>query len=211
MPIFQSLLRSLFHLLYHPFAWTYDLVAAVVSLGRWKDWVYATLPYLEGRVLEIGYGPGHLQVAWQGGGGTIFGLDESPQMAQQARRRLLRAGSTCNLSRGLAQHLPFPAGAFESVVATFPSEYIFDPQTLREIRRVLRPGGKLLILLNAWITGKSLPERLAAGAFALTGQAGAIEAAISGMEGRLRASGFRVGHELVERRGSRVLVMLCQV
>ncbi len=61
MRLLQSLLRFFFSLLYHQFAWTYDLVSATVSLGHWQEWVRASLPYLHGRTLEIGYGPGHLQ------------------------------------------------------------------------------------------------------------------------------------------------------
>jgi len=58
------------------------------------------------------------------------------------------------------------------VAATFPSEYIFEPQTLAEIRRVLRPGGKLVIIPSAWITGQGWLEQLAAELFRVTGQAG---------------------------------------
>ena len=39
MKLIAHLLRIFFHLLYHPFAWTYDFIAWAVSLGRWKDWV----------------------------------------------------------------------------------------------------------------------------------------------------------------------------
>ncbi len=60
----KTLLRFFFRLLYHQFAFTYDLVAATVSLGRWKDWVLSVVPFIEGtRILEIGHGPGHLQRA----------------------------------------------------------------------------------------------------------------------------------------------------
>ena len=61
MRLIFSLLRPVYYLLYHHFAWTYDLVADIVSLGQWKDWVRTALPYLDGCVLELGYGPGHLQ------------------------------------------------------------------------------------------------------------------------------------------------------
>ena len=61
MSLIQILLQPIFHLLYHQFAWTYDFVAAFVSLGRWQDWVDAVVPFMSGRVLEIGFGPGHLQ------------------------------------------------------------------------------------------------------------------------------------------------------
>jgi ubiquinone/menaquinone biosynthesis C-methylase UbiE len=208
MRLLLTLYRILFHLLYHEFAWTYDLVAAVVSLGRWKGWVLSALPYLDGRILEIGYGPGHLQLALHQNGLSAVGLDESRQMSRQASRRLRRQGYPVKLTRGYAQSLPFTDLAFDTVVATFPSEYIFDAPTLREIRRVLVQGGKVVLLPTAWITGSSFLEQLAAGLFRVTGQAGAIKATFPGMKRRLRTGGFAVRHELVEYRGSRVLMIL---
>ena len=210
MRLLMSFLRFAFHLLYHQFAWTYDLVAAVVSLGHWKAWVLSALPWLEGRVLEIGYGAGHLQLALHARGLAAFGLDESRQMARQARRRLRRKGFPATLTRGYAQHLPFPSDAFETVVATFPAEYIFDAHTLAEARRVLVPGGRLVFLPTAWITGNGFLERLAAWLFKVTGEAGAIESVIPGIHRSLLVSGFEVRHELVECPGSRVLVILAR-
>src|SRR5450830_1634642 len=131
MRLIQILLRPIYYLLYHQFAWTYDLVASMVSLGRWQDWIHSALPYLNGRVLEIGFGPGHLQFSLNEKDLPSFGLDESRQMARQASRRLRKQGVTSHLSRGYAQYIPFASGVFDSVVATFPAEYIFDSRTLK--------------------------------------------------------------------------------
>jgi ubiquinone/menaquinone biosynthesis C-methylase UbiE len=204
----MPLLRFFFHLLYHQLAWTYDLVAATVSLGRWKSWVLSVLPWLDGRVLEIGYGPGHLQMALNERGLASFGLDESRQMALQALRRLGRNGFNANLVRALARQIPFPENSFETVVATFPSEYIFDAETLAQIRRVLVPGGRLVVVPVAWITGKGWLERLAAWLFRVTGQTGVIGKLLPGIRTRLRIAGFEVHHELVELSGSKVLVVI---
>jgi SAM-dependent methyltransferase len=209
MRLILFLFRTIFYLLYHQFAWMYDFVAAAVSLGRWNDWVYSALPYLGGRILEIGYGPGLLQLSLHEKGFPVFGLDESRQMARQASRRLHKKGFPSNLSRGYAQHLPFPKNVFDTVVATFPSEYIFDPQTLREIRRMLVTGGKLVVVPMAWITGRRPLERLAAWLFRVTGEAPGRPGTIStAMRNRLARAGFEVRSELISMRGSQVLVVI---
>jgi len=209
MRLILSLLRTAYRLLYHPFAWTYDLVAAVVSLGRWQDWVRSALPYLHGRVLEIGFGPGHLQVDLQAMGVSAFGVDESRQMAHHARHRLKKNGMLPALSRGYAQRLPFCGQAFDCVAATFPSDFIFEAETLIEIYRVLLPGGRLVIVPMAWISGSRPLERFMAWLLRLVGETpgkpGQLPAAV---RERLKQAGFSVESKLVEMKGSRVLVVV---
>ena len=209
MRLILFLFRTIFYLLYHQFAWIYDAVAAVVSLGRWNDWVHSVIPYLDGRILEIGFGPGHLQLSLQEQALSVFGLDESRQMARQAIHRLHNKGFPSNLSRGYAQHLPFPENVFDAVVATFPAEYIFDPQTLTEIRRVLVMDGKLIVVPMAWITGKRPIERLAAWLFRVTGEAPGKPGTISTeMRSQFARAGFKVRGESINMRGSQVLVVI---
>ncbi|MFO3795989.1 MAG: class I SAM-dependent methyltransferase [Anaerolineales bacterium] len=137
-------LRIFFYLLYHPLAALYDLVAALVSFGKWRQWVLSVIPYVEGeRLLELGHGPGHLQKALHERGYYAFGLDLSRQMGQLAKRKL---GNSHRLVRGKAQALPFPNEAFSCIVATFPSEYILERSTLEEARRVLKAEGKILVI-----------------------------------------------------------------
>lgn len=148
MKLIQRFMRFFFRLLYHPFAFTYDVVAWAVSFGRWKDWVFSIVPFLEGtRILELGHGPGHLQRLLLDRGLFAVAIDESQQMGRIAKRRL---GESSNLTRGLAQSLPYPNETFDCVVATFPSEYIFDPRTLSEVGRVLRSRGRLVVLPAAF-------------------------------------------------------------
>lgn len=168
---FSSLLKVFFYLLYHPFAWAYDLVAALVSLGKWKDWVLVAGRYVYlFPVLELGHGPGHLQIELAKSGELVYGLDASWQMSLQARRKLTQAGFPVRLVNSKSQALPFFDDTFATIVATFPTEYIVDPKTLKEIWRILMPGGLLVVLPLAWITGTSLFERWAAWLFQLTKQ-----------------------------------------
>ena len=75
---------------------------------------------------------------------------------------------------------------------------------------MLRPGGKLIILPSAWITGQGWLERLAAELFRVTGQAAALELVLPGMKQRIAGAGFEVRHELVQARGSKVLLIVGQ-
>jgi len=212
---FAKFLKLFFHLLYHTFAWSYNLVAALVSLGMWNQWIAAVIPYLDQEpILEIGFGTGTLQ-AWMHQQKRFgIGLDESWQMIRQTRARLGRDGHQYRLARGLAQSLPFAEQTFRRVVATFPSEYIADPATLGEIWRVLQPGGQMIVLPVAWITGQSLPHRLATGLFRITNEAPPKESLHSSwlvpFEHQLERSGFLVERIFIRQRHSEILVIQAQ-
>jgi ubiquinone/menaquinone biosynthesis C-methylase UbiE len=168
----SNFLRLFFYLLYGPFAWIYDWVATFVSLGLWKQWVLEVVSDLHApRVLELGHGPGHLQKALAERDIWSCGLDLSPQMGRLVRNRLKDLGFRPNLINGFGQRLPFANGSFPQVVATFPTEYIMDACTLAEVHRVLTPGGELIVMPVAWITGTRSLERAAALLFRVTGQA----------------------------------------
>lgn len=161
-----------FHALYHEAAWSYDAVAWGVSFGQWRAWGAAALPYLTGpRVLELGHGPGHLLAELAGRGGDIVGLDLSPQMGRLARRRTPAA----RLVRARAQAAPFAAGSFDAVLATFPTAYITAPETIAAVYRLLRPGGRLVIVPEARLGGRRPLRTLVEWLYAITGQGGAAD------------------------------------
>ena len=106
-------------------------------------------------VLDIGAGPGLLacEIAEAvGPGGLVHGIDPSESMLTIAERRERAANAApVTFSAGDALALQFPDGTFDAAVATQVYEYVSDmPAALAEAHRVLRPGGRLLILDTDW-------------------------------------------------------------
>jgi ubiquinone/menaquinone biosynthesis C-methylase UbiE len=205
---------TIFHLLYHSLAPAYDAVSLVVSLGHWREWGAAALPFLPGsRVLELGHGPGHLLVALAREGWQAVGVDLSPQMGRLARRRLARRGLTARLTRGQGQSLPFAAASFDGIVAVFPAPYILDAETVASMRRVLRPGGRLVIVPEAELIGRGPLVRAVEWLYAFIGQRGdpsRDEAGRQAAWGRLGEAGFVVTVHRVQQRGSVVTVVTAE-
>jgi ubiquinone/menaquinone biosynthesis C-methylase UbiE len=142
-----------------------------------------------------------LQVALRASNVAAFGLDTSAQMGRLARKR-----GAQRLVRAAAPVLPFRSGTFDQIVATFPTEYILQPETLRAIKRLLASTGMLVILPVAWLRGTSLPERAMAALFRITGQAGDWDGSFSE---QVRAAGFRVEERRIDIQHSEVMLLLC--
>ncbi len=96
-----------------------------------------------------------MQAALQDSAEYAIGLDASPQMLALARRRAASAA----LLRAQAQSVPFRARSFDTVLVTFPAEYILDPVTPGEISRVLAPGGRVVFVDAAHFTRSGAYEQ----------------------------------------------------
>lgn len=159
----------------------------------WQDYVRQALPWLPrgGAILEIGPGPGWLLRQLAGQYPLAVGVDLSRGMLRESRRRLHSARLPATLVQGDTMHLPFASGSFDGIATTFAFSAIPDGLgAMREMERVLRPGG-ILSLVDAGIPSDGNPIGVGlARAWELFGDYMRDEAAL------MRAAGL----EIVERR-----------
>jgi ubiquinone/menaquinone biosynthesis C-methylase UbiE len=173
----RALLRFFFRLLYHEFAFTYDLVSWTVSVGQWREWQRQVIPHIVGdKVLEVAHGTGDLQIDLAAAGYRPVAFDLSPFMGRIAQRKLARRKLSPPFVRGAVQALPFVSNHFTTLVSTFPSEFIIDPKAVREFYRILAPDGRMVFIPAATILPGHLADRLARWLFEVTGQSAAPQA-----------------------------------
>lgn len=123
----------------------YDAQIARVErrfLGWTRPWL---LDRAQGRTLEVAVGTG-LNLAHYPPGVELAAVDHSPAMLERARARAEQLGAVVDLRRADAGALPFADGSFDTVVCTFGMCCVPDERSaLREMGRVLAPGGSLLL------------------------------------------------------------------
>jgi ubiquinone/menaquinone biosynthesis C-methylase UbiE len=130
----------------------YRFASTVPFAGQWRIWQRLVIPRIYGKdVLELGCGLGDLQADMLEAGYACYAIEHSFEMVSAARATLKKRkiGTATQIIQGSAQHLPFNAETFDTVVSTFPSEYIYDPATIAEVERVLRPGGRVIVIEGA--------------------------------------------------------------
>ncbi len=171
LTLWKRLLRCGFHLLYNQFAWLYDSISWSVSLGEWRKWQYAALDFVQGdRVLEIAHGTGHLLQPLLERGYQVTAIDLSPTMSQIAFGRIKPLTKNPPLVRASAFELPFISDQFDTIITTFPTDFIIQPATLEGINRLLAEQGRLVIVPSGSLQRNGIVERVIRGLFWLTGQ-----------------------------------------
>lgn len=133
----------------------YDLLSALLSFGQDPRWrralVDAVAPAAGERVLDVATGTGMVAAELlRRGDCVVVGLDQSPEMLAGARARFAGRADLrerVQLIEGEAEHLPFPDASFDALTFTYLLRYVDDPiATLRELARVVRPGGRIASL-----------------------------------------------------------------
>jgi ubiquinone/menaquinone biosynthesis C-methylase UbiE len=132
----------------------YDLLVWLLTLGRERNFRERLLEPARLKagesVLDVGCGTGTLAIAAKrrvGSSGSVYGIDASPAMIARATRKAKKAGADVTFENGLAESLPFPDGRFDVVLSTVMLHHLprkTREQGVREMGRVLKPGGRLL-------------------------------------------------------------------
>jgi demethylmenaquinone methyltransferase/2-methoxy-6-polyprenyl-1,4-benzoquinol methylase len=132
--------------LFAPLGPTYDRYASLLSFGqdpRWRRFL-VSLVVPGASVLDVATGTGAVAERLLRRGCDVTGIDQSTEMLAVARARL---GGRARLLEGRAEQLPFADESFDALTFTYLLRYVDDPvATLRELARVVRPGGTVAML-----------------------------------------------------------------
>jgi ubiquinone/menaquinone biosynthesis C-methylase UbiE len=134
----------------------YDFLAFLFTRGR-EHHLRERMIQLAGldrgdTVLDVGCGTGTLAIAakWRvGSAGAVFGIDASPAMVAKAIRKSARAGVDVAFTKAFVEALPFPDARFDTVLSTMMLHHLprqVRRQGIAEIRRVVKPHGRLLVV-----------------------------------------------------------------
>ena len=132
---------------YNRIAPVYDLMETIIERFAFRRWRGRLWSQIDGnRILEVGVGTGK-NVPYYPRGVQVTGVDLSDKMLEQAQRRVQELDTEVDLCLMDAQRLAFPRAAFDAAVSTFVFCSVPDPILgLRELGRVVKPGGQILLL-----------------------------------------------------------------
>lgn len=149
--------RTLTRKRYNRIAFFYDLMEAPLEHLRFASWRRMIRNNIKGsKALEVGVGTGK-NLDYYPDGIKISAVDLSPKMLKRAQKRSGLIGLNVRLLEMDAQYLAFPDNCFDTVFATFVFCSVPDPvQGLRELHRVCKPEGRLVVLEHVRPSNKLL-------------------------------------------------------
>lgn len=122
---------------------TYDRLNRLMTLGLDRRWRKRALRGIQGNVLDVACGTGDMAVSLVERGCTVTGVDISEEMLAIARQK----APIVTFMIADAEHLPFPDASFDAVTCAFGvRNFVHLEQGLHEMLRVLKPGGRMVIL-----------------------------------------------------------------
>jgi len=130
---------------YTSFARLYE--GTVKFFPFWRRWLDATLPHIQGpRVLEVSFGTGYLLMQYADQFET-YGIDYNERFVTMLQEKLTKAGLSANIQQGNVEELPYEDGYFDSIINTMAfTAYPDGEKAMSEIHRVLKPGGKIVMV-----------------------------------------------------------------
>ena len=140
--------------LFAPLGPTYDRYARLLSFGqdpRWRSFLVSRIPAHAQRVLDVASGTAAvaIELVRADASRAVVGVDQSPEMLAAGSERVAHEGLSeqIELREGRAEELPFADREFDALTFTYLLRYVDDvPATLRELARVVRPGGTVAML-----------------------------------------------------------------
>jgi ubiquinone/menaquinone biosynthesis C-methylase UbiE len=149
----RVILSTLFDSMYRLGSWIYDPLTRLFFGAAWHNWRRTVLPWVgSGPSLEIACGTGQLLPELARRSSTVVGTDRSESMLRPALSRAQKHGQAIHLVHADATRLPFADCSFETVLSTFPASFIASNDALNDIARVLKPGGRFLVVVSARFT-----------------------------------------------------------
>jgi demethylmenaquinone methyltransferase / 2-methoxy-6-polyprenyl-1,4-benzoquinol methylase len=151
--------------LFAPLATTYDRYARLLSFGqdpRWRSFLVSRIEAGPGdTVIDVASGTAAVAIELaRRHGCKVVGIDQSREMLAEGRRRVVAAGlaERIELREARAEEPPFEDDAFDGLTFTYLLRYVDDPAaTMRELARVVRPGGRVAMLEFA-VPSRALPR-----------------------------------------------------
>jgi len=143
--------------------WFYDFVMWFLTLGNegaLRQTIADLIGYQPGeKVLDVGCGTGSQTLVARervGSTGSVHGIDPGPRQIARARAKAVRQGSGVDFRLGVIEALPFPDGTFDLVQSTFAIDHVpvdLQRRGFKEMRRVLKPGGRIFMLISGSVQG----------------------------------------------------------
>jgi ubiquinone/menaquinone biosynthesis C-methylase UbiE len=161
MRLRQIKIFDFFYRAFHAWPRVYEGITQLLSFGQWEKWQDSVFADLTGRkVLEIGVGPGRLLIKMLKRGFVVTGIEMSKGMAYEARRKVIKAGLDVDIIQHSVYKMPFKDGEFDCVVMTFVLAEIDKlDKAITEIKRVLKKGGKIIVVAGGMPKDRNLMAR----------------------------------------------------